>query len=498
MSGEEVFTLNLNIMNKFESLQPQMVWQFFDEITRVPRASKKEEKILAYLIDVAQKYGIDYTQDTKGNLVMRKAATEGYQGLEGVILQSHVDMVCEKESAVDHNFDHDPIDTYIDKGWVRAQGTTLGADCGIGMALQLAVMVDNSLAHPSIEALFTVDEEQGLTGAAELGADMLTGGLMINLDSEDEGEIFIGCAGGVDTVAQFDFRLEPIDGDFVFFDLDVRSLVGGHSGDDINKGRANANKLIARLIRALQIEFDARLSIIDGGNLRNAIARESQAVVGVLRSVVPQAKVLVQRMADELKQEFAITEPSMDIEFVESGSRPTGFVDNQVARKLIESLNGVSNGVIAMSESMPGLVETSTNLASVKMAKSTIEVVTSQRSSVNSAKLATAGSVESVFTLAGAEVRHTDGYPGWAPNPTSPFVGRATTLYNSMFAPRQAKVKAIHAGLECGLFLTKFPKLDIISIGPTLRDVHSPTERLEIETVQMTWRYLIALLAQRW
>lgn len=481
-------------MNTIKDLKPQLVWGLFDQITRVPRASKKEEHIRKYLRDLATTNKIDYTEDAKGNIVMRKPATAGYQTVAGIVLQSHVDMVCEKEPSSTHNFDTDPIDTYIDKGWVRARGTTLGADCGIGMALQLAVILDNSLAHPAIEALFTVDEEQGLSGAAELGQNMLTLNRMINLDSEDEGEIFIGCAGGVDTIARYPFTMSPVVGDYKTFEVEIGSLVGGHSGDDINKGRANANKLMARLLEMLDVQFEARLIAIDGGNLRNAIARNAKATLIIPAANSAKAVAQVAKMVSGIKIEFAATEPNMVIEMTESTIKPTQHIDHKIVRNLIRAINGLPNGVIAMSAAMVGLVETSTNLASVKISGDAIEVVTSQRSSVQSAKSAIASSVESVFLLSGAEVIHTDGYPGWAPNPDSDLVRSSARIYKEMFG-HDAKVKAIHAGLECGLFLTKYPALDMISIGPTLRDVHSPTERLEIETVDMTWRYLVELLA---
>lgn len=483
-------------MNSIKELQPQLVWDLFDQITKVPRPSKKEEKIRAFLRELAAKHNIDFKEDEKGNIVMRKAATVGFENVPGVILQSHMDMVCEKEPNSTHNFELDPIDTYIDNGWVRARGTTLGADCGIGMALQLAVILDNSIQHPAIEALFTVDEEQGLSGADELGGDMLTLNRMINLDSEDEGEIFIGCAGGVDTIARYKFTTEPVAAGAGFVEIAVGSLVGGHSGDDINKGRANANKLITRLLIMLSEKFSARLCSIDGGNLRNAIARNAQAVVAIPEMMVDSAKKQAEQMIAEMKAEFAVTEPQMTISVAQVTESTDKLIDAKTSSALLNAMNGLPNGVIANSPTMPGLVETSTNLASVKMRGDVIEVVTSQRSSVESAKAAIASSVHSVFALSGALVEHTDGYPGWTPNPDSDLVRMSARLYKQMFG-HEAKIKAIHAGLECGLFLSKYPALDMISIGPTLRDVHSPTERLEICTVDMVWSYLLALLAQK-
>lgn len=484
-------------MKTLRELQPTLVWSIFDEITQIPRPSKHEEQLRAYLRDFAAKHSLEFKEDAKGNVVIRKNATPGYENREGVVLQSHMDMVCEKEPESTHDFMRDPIQTYIDGDWVKAKGTTLGADCGIGMALQLAVLASTELAHPMVEALFTVDEEQGLSGAMELGADMLTASRMINLDSEDEGEIFIGCAGGVDTVATFEYKPKKAQkSGCQYFRLSVDSLTGGHSGDDIEKGRANANRLLARFLWEFFTAGDVRLSAIDGGNLRNAIPRNSWAVVGVPDGLEGELTELFNTLATDIKAEFAQSEPNMELTLCRIDDVPQRVISRSVAHLLVAALVGVPNGVQGMSLTMPGLVESSTNLASVKMqGEDKIVVVTSQRSSIESAKHATAMAVESVFLLAEADVEHSDGYPGWAPNPSSTFVKSAAKTYKKLFG-NTPKVKAIHAGLECGLFLTKYPDMDMISIGPTLRGVHSPSERLEIPTVDKTWRFLTALLAQ--
>lgn len=482
---------------KITTLDPKLVWKYFDQITRIPRASKKEEQIRSYLLDFATTNSLEVRQDKKGNIVILKPATAGYEKTPAVVLQSHMDMVCEKDSESKHDFAKDPIDTYIQDGWVRARGTTLGADCGIGMALAMAALTDDSLSHAALEALFTVDEEQGLTGAMNLGRDMLTAERMINLDSEDEGEIYIGCAGGVDTVATFDFtaKKSPASG-YKYFRLSVGSLVGGHSGDDIEKGRANANKLLVRFLWQLLRDTDARLALIDGGNLRNAIAREAVADFGVANENVKTVHSVFESLRDAIMSEYAITEPAMKIEIVALDKAPSTVIPRSVSHALVASMQGLPNGVIAMSRTMKGLVESSSNLASVKIVGDQIVVTTSQRSSVESAKADLAATIESVFLLADASVAHSDGYPGWAPNPSSAFVKSAAATYKKLFA-HTAKIKAIHAGLECGLFLTKYPDMDMISIGPTLRGVHSPTERLEIVTVDKVWRFLSALLAQK-
>ena len=469
-----------------KDLQPTLVWEEFDAITKVPRPSKREEKIIAYLLQWAEEHGVECERDEIGNVVMRKAATAGYESHPTVILQSHIDMVCEKNSDVEFDFDNDAIRTRIDGEWVKAEGTTLGADCGIGMAAALALLRDESVEHPALEALFTVDEETGLTGAFNLGEGMLRGKYLINLDSEDEGEIFIGCAGGIDTLATFSCPREATPEGYEALRIDVSGLLGGHSGDDIDKGRANSNKILARLVYETQESMGVRLSHFDGGNLRNAIPREAYAVV-----VLPaeQKGAFVERaeqFAMQVKAEFAIAEPNFKLS-VEAVAMPADVLVVEAQRRLIGALVAVANGVLAMSQSVKGFVETSTNLASVKFAEGDqVIVTTSQRSSVESAKLYAMQQVEAAFILAGAEVEHSDGYPGWAPNPDSLLLTRTVESYRRLFG-KEPVVRAIHAGLECGLFLEKYPDLEMVSFGPTIRGVHSPDERLEIATVDKFW-----------
>ena len=423
--------------------------------------------------------------------MIRKPATTGYEGRPTVILQSHMDMVCEKNSDVAFDFEHDAIRTRIDDGWVRAEGTTLGADDGIGMAAALAMLASATVAHPALEALFTVDEETGLTGAFGLGEGMLTGKYLINLDSEDEGELFIGCAGGVDTVAKFSPMVTPAPDGFEYFRIDVKGLAGGHSGDDIEKGRANSNKLVARLLYEL-LPYGPVLNRFDGGNLRNAIPREAFAVFGVPAETAGDVCERCRAFAVEIVEEFKYTEPNLQmtlnkIEGVE------WVLDPVTMQSLVGALVGLPNGVLAMSHAVEGLVETSSNLASVKFGAEGIVVTTSQRSSVESAKRYAAQTVEAVLRLSGAEVAHSDGYPGWSPDPDSYLLHVTEQCYERLFAVKP-KVRAIHAGLECGLFLEKYPELDMVSFGPTLRGVHSPDERLEIATVQKFWDLLCAVV----
>ena len=480
-------------MSAITHLQPSLVWEQFDAITRGPRPSKKEGKIIEFLVNFAQAHGIEYQKDAIGNVVMRKPAAPGFEEHPTVVLQAHMDMVCEKNSDVEFDFEHDPIRTRIDGDWVKAEGTTLGADCGIGMAAALAVLIDPEAVHGPLEALFTVDEETGLTGAFELGDNMLTGKYLINLDSEDEGEIFIGCAGGIDTIATFRYTMEPAPRDYTFFRVDVSDLLGGHSGDDIDKGRVNSNKTVARLMWEGMQSCDLRLSYFSGGNLRNAIPREAYAIFGVPLHEVDNFMERYRLFEADLEAEFRFREPNFKMTLNEM-PQVDEVLDPQTQYRLIYSLVGVPNGVISMSFAVPGLVETSTNLASVKFEEGNRIVVTSsQRSSVESAKTYVMQMVESVFALAGADVAHSDGYPGWNPDPRSKLLDVTVESYRRLFGT-EPKVRAIHAGLECGLFLEKYPNLEMVSFGPTLRGVHSPDERLEIATVDKFWKLLLEVL----
>ena len=478
-------------MTDLTKLAPCEVWTEFEAITRVPRPSKKEEKIRDYLVGWAKEHGLEYRCDATGTVEIRKPATTGYEGRPTVILQSHMDMGCEKNSDVAFDFEHDAIRTRIDDGWVRAEGTTLGADDGIGMADALAMLASATVAHPALEALFTVDEETGLTGAFGLGEGMLTGKYLINLDSEDEGELFIGGPGGGYTVPNFCLLVTPAPDGFEYFRIDVKGLAGGHSGDDIEKGRANSNKLVARLLYEL-LPYGPVLNRFDGGNLRNAIPREAFAVFGVPAETAGDVCERCRAFAVEIVEEFKYTDPNLQmtlnkIEGVE------WVLDPVTMQSLVGALVGLPNGVLAMSHAVEGLVETSSNLASVKFGAEGIVVTTSQRSSVESAKRYAAQTVEAVLRLSGAEVAHSDGYPGWSPDPDSYLLHVTEQCYERLFAVKP-KVRAIHAGLECGLFLEKYPELDMVSFGPTLRGVHSPDERLEIATVQKFWDLLCAVV----
>ena len=471
-----------------KDLQPKAVFEIFDEITKIPRPSKKEEKIREYILSFAKAHGIDAHADKIGNVIMRKPATPGHENAPTVILQGHMDMVCESN---DKNFDFEttPITTIVDGEWVRADGTTLGADNGIGVAAALAILTDETLVHGPLEVLVTMDEETGMTGANNLEKGELKGTILINLDSEDDAEVFVGCAGGIDTVATFKYNRSIAPADFHYFLFDVRDGLGGHSGGDIHLGRANANKLIARVLFNLMKKHDVALCEIDGGNLRNAIPRAAHVVFGVHTSKKEEVRIAFNNYVADIEKEYKGLETTLKLT-MESADKPEFAVDSATTRNLILSLYCAPHGVISMSRDLEGLVETSTNLASVKMKPcEEIVVTTSQRSSVDSRKLDIANQVEAVFSLAGAAVEHGDGYPAWTPNLDSTIMKLASDAYEELYGKRPA-IKAIHAGLECSLFQQNYPGLDMVSFGPTLRDVHSPSERMHIPAVDRFWHQL--------
>lgn len=479
-------------------MEAKAVFDIFAEINKVPRPSKHEEKICEWLIRFAEEHKLEYEYmpleegATTGNILMRKPATPGYENHPAVVLQAHMDMVCEKNADCNINFETDPIETYIEDGWMHAKGTTLGADDGIGMAMALAVLTDEKAEHPAVEALFTTDEETGLTGAFALKPGVIKAKTLINLDSEDHAQIFIGCAGGIDTLAHLYYAEEAAPAGYFAAEIKISGLMGGHSGDDINKGRGNANKLLTRILFRLMKETDLRIAKIDGGNLRNAIAREAQATVLVPMAYKEQLRVQFNVVSAEMEAEFSEVEHDMKCE-MESVELPTSVLPKEISDKLILALYACPHGMIKMSSAIPGLTQTSTNLASVKMKEDEkgkyIEINTSQRSSVDSEKHAIKDVVEAALALSGAEVTHGDGYPGWTPNVNSPLLDATKKAFINLFG-EEPKVLAIHAGLECGLFLEKYPELDMVSVGPQMVGVHSPLEKLSIESTEQTYAWL--------
>lgn len=474
-------------------LQPHTLWNYFHQITQVPRPSKKEKQIAAYLNDFAVRHQLPVTTDKAGNILIKKPATSGYENHPTIILQAHIDMVCEKNAETTHDFEKDPIQTYIDGDWVKAKGTTLGADNGIGMAMMLAVLDAGDLQHPALECLFTVDEETGLTGAYGLDNKLLSGSLLINLDSEDDGEIFIGCAGGIGTKAILSYQQEATPSSYFGFRVHVSGLKGGHSGGDIHLGLGNAIKILNRYLWQLNEQMDLRLISLEGGNLHNAIPREASAFCAVPYAEKETIRVILNMYIATIEAEFKDIEPNFRMS-LESESLPETVIEKSASNRLLQTLYACPHGVMAMSSAIPGLVETSTNLASVKMtANGSFEINTSQRSSSESAKTDIAAQLKAVFELAGTTVIQSDGYPGWQPNIDSALLAKTATAYNNLFG-EEPKVKAIHAGLECGLFLEKYPQLDMVSIGPQMYGVHSPDERLSISSTQKTWKWLIETL----
>ena len=491
-------------MENDKMINSKAVFDIFAQICQVPRPSKHEEQISRWLQDFAAAHGIECVADEAMNVIMRVPATPGYEDHEGVILQAHMDMVAEKDGNVEHDFMTDPIETYIDGDWLKAKGTTLGADNGIGISMALAAITDPELQHPAIECLFTVDEETGLTGAMKLQDGMLRAKRLINLDSEDDGQIFIGCAGGIDTLAKMHY--EPIDKSQISnlkspiaIRLSVSGLLGGHSGDDINKGHANANQLIVWFLARIWPQTELQLASIQGGNLRNAIAREAEAVVVIPMAYKEQIRIEWNRYVAQMEGVFGEVEKDMRLE-LETTDMPATLIPADKAYRLVMALCECPHGMIAMSKDMPGLVETSTNLASIKMChestmhgRSFIEINTSQRSSKEEAKHHLKWAVEQALAMACDEVTHGDGYPGWAPNPHSPLLETVRKAYVDLFKD-EPKVLAIHAGLECGLFLEKYPYLDMVSVGPQMYGVHSPQERLSIPSTERCYRWLCQTL----
>lgn len=472
-------------------LQPKAVFDCFAEINKIPRPSHKEQKMGAFLVDFGKKHGLETLQDSTGNVLIRKPATKGMENLKTTVLQSHMDMVCEKEAGLNFDFEKDAIQTYIDGDWLKAKGTTLGADDGIGVAMQMAILADDTIQHGPLECLFTVCEEEGLNGAMGLEAGFMKADYLINLDSEDEGLIFVSCAGGANTKATFNVGLEDTPANQFFFKIQISGLTGGHSGDDIEKKRANANKLLARLLEAFK-KYDIRIADIQSGGLHNAIPRDGYAVACVPTQFKENLRVDFNVMTAEFEEEFSATEQNM--RFKLKSTQPTAkVIDKTSGNNLITALVSVPNGVLAMDQNIPDFVETSSNLASIHLNKDKVNIVTSQRSNIMSARKNASAMVRGVFSLAGADAETGEGYPGWKLDPNSPLLSITVEAYKRLFA-KDPEIRAIHAGLECGLFSLKYPHVDMVSFGPTLRGVHSPEERLLIPTVQKVWEHLLETL----
>lgn len=476
-----------------KDLQPQCVFEQFARINRIPRPSKHEEKMIEFLKDFGNEHRLETVVDETGNVIIRKNASKGYENKKTLILQSHMDMVCDKLVDVDIDFTKDPIETYVDGEWMRAKGTTLGADDGIGCAMQLAVLAEDNIEHGPIECVFTRDEETGLTGAHGMKAGFMTGDMLINLDSEDEGQFFISCAGGMTTTATFRFVKEEAPEGYFFMRLSLKGLHGGHSGDDINKKYANGIKLLTRFIYIISEKYDVRISSFNSGRMHNAIPRDGIVVFAVPAEAKEDVRICLNVFAKEVEDEFHVTES--DITFGLESTDTERVIPQSVSSKLIMALQAVDNGPYSMcqDDALAWMVETSSNIASVTTAEDSITVVASQRSNVMSNLNNMGNTVKAVFQLAGAEVAQGDKYPAWKMNPDSKLTRIVVETYRKLFN-KEPKVIGIHAGLECGLFSEKYPNLDMVSMGPTLRGVHSPDERLHIPTVQMVWDHLLEIM----
>lgn len=478
-------------MGKIE-LKPASVFECFAEINKIPRPSKKEEKMIDFLLGFGNKLGLETKRDETGNVIIRKPATKGMEDKPIVILQSHMDMVCEPSDG-SFDFENNPIETYIDGEWLKAKGTTLGADDGIGCAMEMALLLADDIEHGPIECVFTRDEETGLTGAEGMKPGFMTGKYLINLDSEDEGQIFVSCAGGCRTAVAFDYTPTPVPAGMFFAKMSISNLTGGHSGDDIDKKRANANKLLARFLYQTMKKTELHLVDIQSGGLHNAIPVKGEAVVAVPMAWKEQLTIDWNLYTADVEQEYSATELNVKMDLQSTDSADT-MIDDDTAHRMIMACQAVDNGVYAMCQSIE-LVETSSNLASIHVVPEAreIRINSSQRSSILSARYNMANTIEACFTLAGARVDVGEGYPGWAMNPNSRLLQVAVEQYKNLFH-KEPVVRGIHAGLECGLFSEKYPGLDMVSFGPTLRGVHSVTEKLEISTVQMVWDHMLAIL----
>jgi dipeptidase D len=479
-------------MSEITKLEPKLLWKYFYEITQIPRPSKKEHRMTEYMKNFGKEHGLETIVDKTGNVIIRKPATKGMENRKGIILQAHLDMVPQKNSDKKFDFEKDPIETWIDQGWVKAKGTTLGADNGMGVAAAMAVLTDPKLTHGPIEGLFTVDEETGMTGAKNLKKGVLKGEILLNMDSEDEGELYVGCAGGIDVAARRSYKQEKTPAGVTAYSLSLKGLRGGHSGLDIHLGKANANKLMFRFFQQAEHDFGMRIAEFSGGDLRNAIPRESFATVVVPAIKKAEFEKFMKGYEKMYRAEFKEVDP--DIKFMFKVTDAPAKVMNEADQfRIIRGVYVCPSGVQRMSASMPGVVETSNNLSIVRIGSGKFECFCLCRSSVETAKEATAWKIAAGFQLAGCEVELSGSYPGWKPNMDSAILVTMKETYNKLYG-KVPEIKAIHAGLECGIIMGVYPKLDSISFGPTIRYPHSPDEKVEIESVGKFWNFLTATL----
>ncbi|MEE4115037.1 MAG: aminoacyl-histidine dipeptidase [Marinilabiliaceae bacterium] len=479
-------------MSDIRNLEPKALWNYFADICQIPHPSKKEEKIIKFMKEFGESAGLETIVDETGNVIIKKPASPGYENRKGIILQGHLDMVPQKNSDKDFDFEKDSIEPLIDGDWVTANGTTLGADNGMGVAATMAVLTDKTLQHGPVEGLFTVDEETGMTGANNLQPGMLDGEIMMNLDSEDEGELYVGCAGGINVSAKMEYVREKTPSGVAAYKVSGKGMKGGHSGMDIPLERANANKVMARFLLDAERELGVRVSEFAGGDLRNAIPREVYALVLVPEIKAVEFEAFVKDYSEIITTEFAETEPDM-VFFAEKSDLPAEVMGAKDQFNIIRAVLACPNGVLRMSQSMKGMVETSNNLAIVKCVDGRFEALNLTRSSVDTAKDAAARNIAGVFELIGADLTLDGAYPGWKPNMESPILKTMQEGYNKLFG-KIPEIKAIHAGLECGIIMGPYPHLDVISFGPTIRFPHSPDEKVKIDTVKKFYDFLVYTL----
>ncbi len=477
---------------EIRNLEPKALWNKFADLNAVPRPSKKEEKVIAFMKNFGEQLGFETLVDEVGNVIIKKPATAGMENRKTIVMQSHLDMVHQKNAGTDFDFDTQGIEMYVDGDWVRAKGTTLGADNGLGVATIMAILESKDIPHPAIEALFTIDEETGMTGAMGLKGGLLKGEILLNLDTEEDDEIDIGCAGGLDVTAERGYNEEEVPENSVGYTIKVSGLNGGHSGMDIHKGLGNANKIMNRLLFDSFENFGLQIAEIDGGSLRNAIPRESVAKV-IISEIFDEAFVFdMQEVINDIKNEFKTTEPNLSIT-IDKAALPEKVMDLGVQEGLIRALYTAHNGVYRMSADMEDLVETSNNIARVIVKDGAVKVGCLTRSSVESAKFDLANALRSAFELIGCEVTLSGSYPGWAPNVNSPILDVLKEVYEKQNGSKP-HVVACHAGLECGILGTNYPDMDMISFGPTIKGAHSPDERASISSAQKYWKFVLEIL----
>lgn len=477
-------------MNEIKQLEPKGLWKHFYSLTQIPRPSKKEEEATAFMKKFGEDLGLETIVDEIGNVIIKKPATPGMEDLKGIILQGHLDIVPQKNSDTDHDFEKDPIEAYIDGEWVTAKGTTLGADNGMGVAAAMAVLESTDIPHPYVEGLFTIDEETGMTGANGLKPGILEGDILLNMDSEDEGELYVGCAGGIDTNVSGKFNMQDVPAGVKALKIHLKGLKGGHSGLDINRGRGNANKLMFRLFDEAKNKAGLKLASVSGGDLRNAVPRESVATVCVTDP--EELMALAKRYLAMFQSEFEGIEEGIDLT-VEDADMPKAVLADADFEKIISAVLDTPHGVIKMSESMEGMVETSTNLAVVKLEDGELEVKCLTRSAVDEDKNVLAHDIKKIYDAIGCDVALEGEYPGWKPNMDSEILKTMQHVYKDIYG-KTPEIKAIHAGLECGILGSAYPNWDMISFGPTIRFPHSPDEKVNIETVERFWNWLVGSL----